>query len=213
MRKATRIVTLVFGLFAGAASIEHGIFEILQGNVKPESLMIASMGPPCQPEEIWNACEPAMTILPNFLITGIIATLIGCITLIWILVFLRKKVGGLVLIVLSILMLPFGGGIFPPLIGIIGGIVGMKINAPISEEKRVRAGSASRFLARLWPWPLVLFMTWLLGQWVIGYFFNDFLLNNGIALILILIPALMALTVLTSSAYDVHDAKQSQPTT
>jgi len=34
----------------------------------PEGLLINSMGPPC---------EPAITILPSFLITGILAVVIG----------------------------------------------------------------------------------------------------------------------------------------
>ena len=120
MRRAARQVALVFGIFAGGASIEHGVFEVLQGNTVPSGVMIASIGPPCQPDQVWNACEPAMTILPNFLITGILAILIGILTLIWAAAFVHKKRGGLVLIGLSILMLLFGGGIFPPLIGLIG---------------------------------------------------------------------------------------------
>ena len=83
MRKATKTVATWFGIAAGIAGIEHGYFEILQGNTKPEGLMIPSMGPPCVPEEVWNACEPAMTIIPNFLITGILAVIIGLFVLIW----------------------------------------------------------------------------------------------------------------------------------
>lgn len=83
MRKATRVVASLFGIFAGFGGPEHGYFEILQGNVRPDSLMIASMGPPCEPEKVWNACEPAMTVIPNFFVTGILATVIGLITMIW----------------------------------------------------------------------------------------------------------------------------------
>ena len=52
MRKATRIIAASFGIFAGFGGLEHGYFEMLQGNVRPESIMIASMGAPCVPEEI-----------------------------------------------------------------------------------------------------------------------------------------------------------------
>jgi hypothetical protein len=55
MRKATRIVAASLGVAAGIAGLEHGYFEILQGNTRPEGLMIVSMGSPCVPEEIW--CE------------------------------------------------------------------------------------------------------------------------------------------------------------
>jgi hypothetical protein len=47
MRKATRIVASSFGMFAGFGGLEHGYFEILQGNVRPESILIASIGAPC----------------------------------------------------------------------------------------------------------------------------------------------------------------------
>ena len=77
MRRATKTVGTWFGVSAGIAGLEHGYFEILQGGVRPAGLMILSMGPPCVPEKTWNGCEPAMTILPNFLLTGILAMLIG----------------------------------------------------------------------------------------------------------------------------------------
>ena len=110
MRKATRISALVFGLTAGAAGIEHGIFEILQGNARPEDLMISSIGPPCVPELSWNQCEPAMTIIPSFLITGILAVILGLVVLAWSAFFLQRRHGGLILILLCSPLLLFGGG-------------------------------------------------------------------------------------------------------
>jgi len=198
MRRATRVATTVLGLFAGGASIEHGIFEVLQGNVRPDGLMIASMGPPCQPEAVWNACEPAMTILPSFLITGILAILIGVAVLVWSVAFVQRKSGGLVLIGLSVLMLLFGGGLFPPLIGIIGGAVGTRINVPVKERPMRAAG---RFFAGLWPWPLIVLSVWLLAQWVVGYAFNAFMLTYGLGSVL-LILGLLALTPVSAAARD-----------
>lgn len=188
MRKATKTVATWFGVSAGIAGLEHGYFEILQGNAQPENLMIASMGPPCVPEEIWNACEPAMTIIPDFLITGILAVIIGLLITIWSVIFIQRKHGWLVLILLSVALLLFGGGLFPPLIGIIGGIAGIKINKPISGKK---PGSILCFAAKLWPWPLVIFLVWIWGQWLVGYFFNEFLqkiMIYGVFLLLLMLP-------------------------
>lgn len=141
MRKATRILAAALGVFAGIGGPEHGYFEIKQGNVRPEGLMIASMGPPCDPETIWNACEPAMTVIPSFLVTGIVAALLGILTMIWSANFVTKKrgaihkgYGSLGLIALSIALLLTGGGIFPPVIGLVGGIVAARINKPISRH-------------------------------------------------------------------------------
>ena len=199
MRRATRTVATVFGVLAGAAGVEHGIFETMQGNARPGGLMFPSMGPPCVAEKIWNACEPAMSVIPSFLVSGILTILISLAVLAWVAGFMRRENGGVLLILLSIALLLVGGGIFPPLIGIIGGIAGTKINKPVSGKP---AGSLIRFLAKLWPWPLVIFVLWVLGQWVVGYFFNDFLQRNmGFGLVLIL--ALLPLSVITAYAQDV----------
>lgn len=205
MRRTTRITASVLGLTAGGAGIEHGIFEILQGNIRPEGLMIASIGPPCVPELSWNQCEPAMTVIPSFLITGILAILFGIIIVIWSAFFVQKKHGGLVLILLSIPLLLFGGGIFPPLIGIIAGALGTRINKPLNPEGSRLSGGVLRFLAILWPWSLTLFVLWVLGQWVIGHFFNDWLLANGY-LIIVMVLGTLALTVVTSYARDLRHA-------
>ena len=198
MRKATKIVATLFGVSAGIAGMEHGIFEMMRGNTRSESMMIASIGPPCAPEEAWNACEPAMTILPNFLVTGILALLIGIAILVWSVGFIQRKRGGLVLMLLSAALLLFGGGLFPPLIGVIGGAAGTKINKPFSEKP---AGGFLRFIARLWPWPLAIFMIWIFGQIPMGYFFNDFMqlaMYFGVFLILAMLP----LSVWTAYAHD-----------
>ena len=205
MRKATKTVAVWFGVAAGIAGLEHGYFEILQGNTQPEGLMIVSMGPPCVPEQIWNACEPAMTIIPNFLIAGILSVIFGLAILIWSAAFVQRKQGGAVLILLSVALLLFGGGIFPPLIGLIGGAAGTQIHKPLIG----RPGRVTRFTAKLWPWPLVIFMAWVLGQFPVGYFFNDFLksiMGFGLLLILVSLPV----SVYAAYARDCHTASQGE---
>ena len=187
MRKATKTVASWLGLVAGIAGLEHGYFEILQGNTRPASLMFASMGPPCVAEEIWNACEPAMSILPNYLITGILAVLLGLAIMVWSAAFVQRKNGGIVLILLSVALLLFGGGFFPPIIGLVSGAAGTQINKPLTGKP----GSITRWAAKLWPWPLLILVAWLLGQFPIGYFFNDFLksiMGFGLLLIFTMLP-------------------------
>jgi hypothetical protein len=201
MRKATRIVASLFGIFAGFGGPEHGYFEMLQGNVRPDSLMIASMGPPCDPETVWHTCEPAMTLLPSFLVTGILATIVGILTMIWAGAFIQRKRGGIVLILLSIALLLVGGGLIPPVIGIIAGLVATRINVPQTR----RPGRVSSFLARWWPWPLVAFFVWVFGQFVVGYLFNDLLMATGFVSPLVII-GLLVLSIFTGHARDVRDA-------
>ena len=44
MRRATRVVAALLGLFAGIGGPEHGYFEILRGNVRPDGFVIAHLG-------------------------------------------------------------------------------------------------------------------------------------------------------------------------
>ena len=74
------------------------------------------------PETVWHACEPAMTILPNFRMTGIVAFILGVVTIFYSLTVVRKGSGGVVLILLSLALLLMCGGIVPPVIGVMGGV-------------------------------------------------------------------------------------------
>jgi hypothetical protein len=197
MRKATKTAATWLGVVAGLAGFEHGYFEFLQGNTRPEALVFPSWGPPCDPEQIWHACEPAMSILPDFLITGVLSMLLSLAIIVWAGWFVQRKHGGLILTLLSIALLLFGGGFFPPVITLVGGLAGTKINKPLGKQP----GSLTRFAARLWPWPLVIFLVWVLGQFPFGYFFNDLLksiMYFGMLLILTSLP----LSVYTAYAHD-----------
>jgi len=199
MRKATKLVATWLGVVAGIAGLEHGWFEFLQGNTRPPSLAFPSWGPPCVPDEIWHACEPAMSIIPNFLITGIFAMLFSVILIVWAGWFVQRRYGGWVQVALSVLLLLFGGGFFPPIIAFVGGLAGTQINRPLSGQP----SSLTRFAARLWPWSLVIFVGWTLGQFPIGHYFNDFL--QGIMYIsLLVILTSLSLSVYTAYAYDAH---------
>jgi hypothetical protein len=203
MRVATKKVAAWFGVAAGIAGIEHGYFEILQGSTRPAGLMIASIGPPCVPEETWNMCEPAMTVIPNFLSTGILAVVIGLLVLVWSGACLGRRHGGMVLMLFSAALLMFGGGLFPPLIGLVGGLAGLKINKPLTGQQ---PGRIVRFAAKLWPWPLVVFLGWIMGQFPAGYFFNDFMgqaMYFGLLLIFVTLP----LSVYSAYAHDAGSAQ------
>ncbi len=198
MRKATRIVATTLGILAGIAGLEHGWFEILQGNARPLSLMFPSMGAPCVADQAWHACEPAMTLLPNFLVTGILAVILSLLVLVWSAAFVHHRNGGSLLILISVILLLFGGGFFPPLIGIAGGVAGIKINKPLEAKP---TGGLVRFAGALWPWPLVILVAWLLGQYPIGFINNDFLksiVGYGLLLIVIMLPV----SVYTAYAHD-----------
>jgi len=72
---ATRTVVSTFGLLAGLAGIEHGVGEILQGSVRPAGPVIESW-PGSKAFEILGG-EPALTVIPNLLVTGIVAVIVA----------------------------------------------------------------------------------------------------------------------------------------
>jgi hypothetical protein len=206
MRKATKAVAMWFGMVAGIAGLEHGYFEILQGNTRPASIMFPSWGPQqCDPAILWHACEPAMSILPSFLVSGIITVLLGLAIMAWSAWFLQHKHGGVVLILLSIAFLLFGGGFFPPIIGIVGGLAGTQINRSLSGQP----GIITRLAAKLWPWPLVIFLVWVLGQFPFGYFFNDFLKSIMVFGMLVILSSL-PLSVYSAYAHDAFVAGRGE---
>jgi hypothetical protein len=108
MRNATKVFASTFGAIMALAGIEHGIGEIFQGNVAPSGIMILSWP---ESEFFRNlGGEPAMTVIPNLLITGILAVLVSLAMLVWAILFVQRKNGGLIMILLSIAMLLVGGG-------------------------------------------------------------------------------------------------------
>jgi len=153
-------------------AIQHGIFESLQGSRAPEGLMFNAIGPPCQPEMVWHACFPAMTLIPNLLVTGVTAIVIGTTLILWALFFVRRRYAGWILAILSIFLLLVGGGFVPVFIGMLAAIASRNLG-------RSSARPRLAFLAELWPWPLVLMALWLPGSWLLGYFFGPAMLSVG----------------------------------
>jgi len=126
----TRAAASIIGIFAGLSGASHGLGEILQGNTAPSGIMI----------EAWSGLtslrgEPAMTIVPNFIVTGVLTIIFGLIVAAWAGAFVQRKNGGLVLILLSLVMLLVGGGLFPPVFGVAAGIIGTRIKQS-SESKK-----------------------------------------------------------------------------
>ncbi len=187
---ALRITTAFLGVYAGLIAIQHGIFAILQGSRVPNGLMFSAIGPPCQPEAVWHACFPAMTLIPNLFVTGVTAVLVGLVIAIWATAFVGRKRGGLVLGMLSLLALLVGGGFVPVFIGLIAAIASRGLG-------RSSARPRLPFLAALWPWPLVVMALWLPGSWLLGHFFGAAMLSVGGLLFLVFdlgLPILSALS-------------------
>jgi hypothetical protein len=213
MRNATRVTVSTFGAVAGLAGIEHGIGEVLQGNVAPKGVMILSW-PDSEVFDILSG-EPAMSIVPNLLVTGILAILVSLVFLVWATMFAQREHGGLVLILLSVGMLLVGGGFGPPILGVIVGVAATRINTPLRWWRTHLSDGAQRFLAKLWLWSCVAgVIAWLLllpGTILLDLF--------GVSDLDFIVPiigftvlsafGLLLLTIFTGFAYDIHRQKSS----
>jgi hypothetical protein len=197
MKKKPRITTAFLGIYAGLIAIQHGIFEILQGSRAPGGLMFNAIGPPCQPEAVWHACFPAMTLIPNLFITGIAAILVGSGMALWAAAFVGRRLGGLVLGVLSVLALLVGGGFVPVFIGMVAAVTASHLSMP---DRPVGAGW--RIVSALWPWLLVVMALWLPGSWLLGHFFGAAMLSVGGLLFFVFDIGLPVLAAVSSAIDD-----------
>jgi len=147
---ATRAIASVFGVLAGLGGATHGIGETLQGNVAPSGMVINSWAE--GPIATNMGGEPAMTIVPNLILTGLLTLIASSAVLVWAAAFVQRANGGRVLILLSIIMLLVGGGFAPPVVGILAGVAGLGINAPLTWWRTHLSSGVRGFLARWWPW-------------------------------------------------------------
>lgn len=111
------------------------------------------------------------------------------------------------MIILSITMLLVGGGVGPPIIGVLAGVAGLGANTPPYWWRKQLSPNSQRFLAVLWPWFFGagmingVFLT--IGSLILVYFFdlnNPDLFTNSFFLMVVL----LILMIFTGRAYDLQ---------
>jgi len=147
---ATRVATALLGVLVAVAGIEHGIGEVLQGNVARAGIVIQSWPDSAFFQNVNG--EPAMTVVPNLLATGVLAIVVSLAFLIWTVWFAERRCGGAVIVLLSVVMLLVGGGFGPPLLGIIAGVAATRIGAPLTWWRAHLSAGRWRWLSRSWPY-------------------------------------------------------------
>ena len=154
--RATRTVASTLGVLVGLAGINHGIFEILQGNVRPDDLMIAAIGPA---QKFWEyGEETALTIIPNFLATGILAVIFGILVIIWSIAFINKRDSAGILFLLGTILFLVGGGFAPIFMTIVASLTASRINKPLKFWRIVLPEFFRQFLAKIWLGTLITFV-------------------------------------------------------
>ncbi|HAP43129.1 MAG: hypothetical protein A2087_02985 [Spirochaetes bacterium GWD1_61_31] len=150
VNRAIKTVVAVMGAVFGIGGMGHGFFEALQGNKPTGGLFIEAIGPA---HRFWeHGREPAFTIIPNFLVTGIAAIAVGIVVLVWSLGFMHRKQAPAVFLGLFILLLLVGGGVAQVIFFTILWAFSTRIHAPLSWWKKKLPPSVRPGLARRWAY-------------------------------------------------------------
>jgi hypothetical protein len=200
------VTASLVGAYAGLLGMVHGYFELLQGSIRPDGLIFNAIGEPCRPETVYHACLPAMTIIPNLHLSGILALVVGLVMVIWSTMFVEQRHGGLVLMLISLLLLLVGGGFIPAFTGLIAGAAATRIHSNFRWWERL-PGGLSHFLAGFWPWLLLAYFLWLATQWLLGIFANEFVLGLGGWPLLVELGLLLT-AVISSFAFDIQTTEK-----
>ena len=145
---ALRRVASSTGVVAGIGGVEHGILEMMQGNRVPSGRVVDAIG---AAQRFWiHGTEPAFTLVPNFLVTGILATIVGLMVIIWSIAFIDKKHGAVILFCLSTTMFLVGGGFAPPVFAIVAILAALMMNRPFQWLRTHILEKLVDLLARFW---------------------------------------------------------------
>ena len=207
MNKATKVIVTALGVIFGISGISHGFFEALQGNAYTQGLFISAIG---IAQRMWlHGAEPAFTVIPNFLVTGIAAMLVGLAIIVWSFGFIHKKNGSTILLLLFIGLLLFGGGIAQILFFPWIWLVSTQINKPLTWWGRVLKGKFQVQLSKLWAVFLITNSTLLifvLEVAITGYIPGIHDPDVVISVMLICLAAvvvLLPLTFISGFSYDI----------
>jgi len=206
-------IARTIGVLAGLAGAVHGVGEALQGSVAPAGLVINSWAE--GPIALYMGGEPAMTVVPNLLVTGVLTIIASLSLTAWSALFTHRNHSGKIMLSLSTLMLLVGGGFGPPAMGLMAGAAATRIKSPLTWWRRRLSSKIRGFLAGQWPWVFTVsalnavFLT--VGSNVFPYLGVDRaeLFTNSFFLTLVTIPA----AIVTGFAYDVQSSLELVPAT
>ncbi len=101
--------TSVIGVLLAIACFEHGLFETLQGYKPTSGYIIQAIG-----ENIrwWpGGTEEAFTIIPNYLVTGILVIVFSVFAALWSMKYIKTGMGSAIFLLSFVILTLLGGGI------------------------------------------------------------------------------------------------------
>jgi hypothetical protein len=159
LNDSIKLYVIIQGILVGLGGMIHGIAETLEGNHPTEGLWLVSIG--------------AFTLIPNYLVTGIVVILVSVCLLVWTIGAIHTKHGPTVFLILSIALFLVGGGVAQVVFFLIAWSVSTQIHQPLTWWRRILSVPVRNQLAKMW---------WL--NFVAGYLF----LSVGIFVWLVLTP-------------------------
>jgi hypothetical protein len=169
--------------------------------------LISAIGPE---HRFWEyGFETAMTIIPNFFITGILTITSGLLIILWSGLFISRKYGAGILLLLFFILLLSGGGFTPFNMALFAVIAASKINKLLNWWKNHFPNNLKAFFVNIWLIVLIICILVSLFAlvaaifgWPLTVFFsaeNTISINWIIGLGTIIF---MVLTVISAVSYD-----------
>lgn len=132
----TALFVTVQGIVVGVLGAVHGTSAALKGFASTDGFVMATVG--------------AVTVIPNYLITGVAAIVAGLCIVLWSAFCIRSRMGPTVFLILSIFLVAVGGGIAHIPFFMIGWAVATRIGSSLSWWQRAVPPRLAARLARGW---------------------------------------------------------------
>ena len=160
-----RLVVASFGILCGLTGIIAGIFEVLQGNNPTGGFVISTIGPEYTMYNDFTYY--AVTIVPNFILSGVLAITISSLVMFWSIRYIHRRHGALILLMLSVAQMLVGGGWVIDL-GFMASILATMIGKPLDWWSRNLPDRIITMLVRLFPLSIIVYGLISLGMLVIS---------------------------------------------
>ncbi len=160
--KHIRITASAIGVLLGLSGIlNHGLFEILQGYKPTNGFFIEAIG---ETHRFWlYGTEGAITLINNYLITGIAAVITGLAIIIWSLKYIHKKFGSTIFLLLLVLLTLVGGGIGYIVLFLPTWAFATRINKPLFWWEKALPVRLRKTISALWIYSLpATLISWLI---------------------------------------------------
>jgi hypothetical protein len=128
---------------------------MMQGNVMTPGSFVKALGPG-HSWTLWvHGGEPAFTLVHSFLVTGLLATAMGILLIVWSAGYIERRGGPTVFLLISIASFLTGGGLAQVLLFTLNWAAATRIHASLGFWQWIMPELLRRILARVWWFTLV----------------------------------------------------------